>query len=423
MKKTLTYILLFAPAVLFAQDRKTLTLEICQQAALHSNQLIKNTERLVEVAKLDLKASKAAALPGVSLVGTGLYGFSPLLPALPPFWSAPLNNLYAGGLHISQPIYSGGRLRSAAGLATVGLNARNLSICMTADSLLLSVSVKYWQLVGIQEQQKKLRANVRLLESLLKLQRELHEQGMVAQNDKLKIAVQLSKLTVAMLKAEHARIATLQDLCSIAGLDYDENMHMSDTLGKSTPAGPLAPDPSILFPRRLQLSAYAVDIARLELNNKRGAMYPAIAGNFTAAQVGSFGGGGKGHFLPVASVGISVPLSAWWADGRANVRKAEWLVTIAQAGQSLLFKTLKLELNKSWYACVEASAEIKLAEELVAQSAENYRVLQDGYRSGVASVSELIEAQVLHQEAQVQLVMALAGFEVCMAGYQFLLRN
>jgi outer membrane protein len=68
------------------------------------------------------------------------------------------------------------------------------------------------------------------------------------------------------------------------------------------------------------------------------------------------------------------------------------------------------EWNESWY-------QIKLAEKTSEQARENLRVTDDNYHSGLVSVSELLEAQAILQQADSGLTASRCNYRIKKAKY------
>ena len=72
---------------------------------------------------------------------------------------------------------------------------------------------------------------------------------------------------------------------------------------------------------------------------------------------------------------------------------------------------LRLAITKSWYDLSDAYKQIEFAQENIDLAEENLRVSRDNYNSGLSSLSDLLDAQRLYQQAETELVTAYANYE------------
>lgn len=74
-------------------------------------------------------------------------------------------------------------------------------------------------------------------------------------------------------------------------------------------------------------------------------------------------------------------------------------------------------MKKAWQDLVDGYKQVSLSEETRAQAEENMKVNNDGYYNGLITVSDLLEAQALLQQAKDQLTDAKMNYRMKVVDY------
>ena len=75
-------------------------------------------------------------------------------------------------------------------------------------------------------------------------------------------------------------------------------------------------------------------------------------------------------------------------------------------------------MQKSWNDVEEAYQQLGIAQRSIEQAEENLRLNLDYYRAGTSKMSDLLEAQMLYQQAQDRRVEAWADYQTKMLEYR-----
>ena len=76
--------------------------------------------------------------------------------------------------------------------------------------------------------------------------------------------------------------------------------------------------------------------------------------------------------------------------------------------KSQLSDQVKLQVNKSYQQFVVAKQKINVLRNSIQQVNENYKIVESNYKNNLATVQELLDADVLHFQAKVQYEFAKA---------------
>ncbi|EHQ28882.1 TolC family protein [Mucilaginibacter paludis] len=402
------------------------SLEQSKQAALAYSNAIKNGQLSISSAEAGLKAAKANYLPSVSGTGVALYGFKDIVPAIPGLLNKGISNIYTGALMGTQSIYAGGKIVTSNQLAALQVETSKILARQSADSVLLLTEQKYWNIVNLQEQSKTIKANETLLNSILKIQKDMLASGLVARNDLLKVKVQLSQLMVNKSKLNNGRMLALFDFSVYTGMPFDSLMVMQDTLNKAVnPVLPgINPDTVLSNINSYRLLALQVKSSSLQTRLTKADNLPSLSVGLSASQLGSFNGAFSSSFTPLAFGTLSIPISEnLWGGNRQKVKQRKLSEQVARNNLRDGSNQLQVGILKYWYDLKDALTQISYAKDNLVQAEENLKVNHDNYKAGLNSVSDVLDAQAAYQQAEVTLNTALTDFQAKKAAYDYATGN
>jgi len=421
MKTFLLSIFIFTCLQAGAQQH-IISLQESKQAAIAYSYTLKNGELRISSAKTDVVAAHSDYFPSVSATGVGLFGFKDFVSAMPPLLEKGINNFYLVGVTGKESLYAGGKIKTGNQLAALQLQVSQIRKKQSADSVILLTEQKYWNLVNIQEQQKTILVNEAFLNSVLKIQKDMLQSGLIARNDLLKVRVQLSQLLVNKSKLQNGRRVALLDFSMYTGIAFDSLMVMQDTVNKnSTPVLPaLQPDTNLTRNANYQLLTKRIDGEKLQTRLANGDNLPSLAIGLSASQTGSINGGIGSNFVPASFVTLSIPLSnGLWGRGKQKVRQQRINEQIAQNDFHDGQNQLKVGIMRYWYDLQDQLTQISYAKDNLEQATENLKVNQDNYKAGLATISEVLDAQTAYQQASSTVATSFADFYVRLAIYNY----
>jgi outer membrane protein TolC len=113
---------------------------------------------------------------------------------------------------------------------------------------------------------------------------------------------------------------------------------------------------------------------------------------------------------------VSVPLSDWWGGSHAiKRRKIEQLKAQEQLTDNA--QLLKIRMQKAWNDVQEAFQQVALARQGVEQAEENLRLNRDFYKAGTCTMNDLLQAQLLYQQARDKRTDAFAAYQNSLLDY------
>ena len=321
---------------------------------------------------------------------------------------------YRARLDLQWPIYSGGRAGALVHAARAEGAAAGADLVAARADLRLEVTRAFWALATARESEAVLNRSVESLDAHLRDVRSRLEQGLVPPNDVLSAEAQRSRGRVLALEARNLRASVEADLRRLIGDDG------TVPLVPETPPGTPPPpaDPAALIQEALGLRPER-EALRERVAAARARQAAAAAGRHP--QVGL--GGGYDYARP--NPRIFPRLDAWenswdvsvnvswslWDGGRRRAESAEAAaasrVIEARAGE--FDRQIALEVRQRWLEADSSRAAIEAAADGVRAALEARRVLRERYAAGVATSTEVLDAETALLQAELDHTRALSN--------------
>lgn len=446
MRTRYTILAISAVASLFSlHAQEVLTLEQCREMALKYNKDMAASGKQTESARYMAKSYWGNFFPNFTANGNGLYSTldgslniaGGNLPVFMPgtageflpnggfayFPGTDLNYkmkaLYLGGVQVEQPIYMGGKIRSAYRMSLLGKEMAQINERLTATEVIVKTEEAYAQRVKAQEMKRVAEKYHALLTELMKNVESAYRHGLKSQNDVLKVQVKLNESELANRKAENAlRLATM-NLCHCIGKPLDADIRTSDELPAVSPDFQMQVADITARPEYNILNKQ-VSIAREQVKLNRSELLPHIGvqGAYTymhGLEVNDRPLFDKGNF----SLLLNVSLPLFHFGERSNkVRAAQAKLEQARLEQENMNEQMLLELTQATNNLDEAWLENELAKRSLQQAEENMRVSRNQYEVGLETLSDHLEAQALWQQAYETKVDASFQLYICYLKYR-----
>ncbi|MDR2140148.1 MAG: TolC family protein [Tannerella sp.] len=437
------------------QAQSRLTLDSCRMLALNNNRQARSAHMQLRKAEYEVKAYRANFLPRIFAQGLYLFSSSdyryrkpyPLFDAgaltdamnrtpMPDwekqFWGQVFSkanmdldiwlkphHVSLSGLRFEQPVYLGGKITAAYKTAKIGRQMAQLNIARSEAEVILNTDRAYWEYVKIREL---LSAAQQYREAVRRVADDAGhgvETGTVAENDRMKAQVKLGEARVQVREAENGLRLARMHLCMTVGLNLFDAIEPVDTLPDALPTAlpDHIPDVGVrveyaLLHKELEWKKQQVALARSEFMPQLtlGGGYNYLNGLF----VNDTKLFDKASFSALLS--LKIPLTQW-IEGNNRVRSAQADVSLAEYRMQESADLLRLEMVKAWNTWDEALLKTSLARDEYLQAQENLRVVKDRYELGLETVSRLLEAQALRQEARSRHIEARASLRIAETDY------
>ena len=330
-----------------------------------------------------------------------------------------IHNVFFGAITLTQPIYMGGKIVAMNRLAhAAGQAARELENA-EAENVIYAVDAAYWQVVSLKAKERLAESYVELLDSLSRDVHLMLDAGVATRSDVLSVDVKLNSANVDLTKVKNGLVLSRMALAQVCGLPVHTTFTLEDENSDTTL--PSSIDESIdsynindVYATRPDLRAleFAVKAATEQKNAERSSMLPKIAliGSYEFSNPNMYDGFKK-NFKGAFSVGAMVSIPIWHWGGNYNKYKAAQADEISRQLQLEDARQLvDLQVNQATFKTQES---FKTYHMTVTKADENLRSASLGFREGVATADNVMEAQTAWLKAHSEQVDALIEVEMC----------
>lgn len=398
-----------------AQEKKTLSLDEAVQLGIQNSKNLKIDAAKIEEATADLLEAKNRQLPELKVSGS--YMYLPIKPnvdiklqGLSGGAGGPeVHQVLYGSANLSVPIYSGGRIKYGIQSAKYLVEASKLSTENDKIAIAYNVAQAYNNLFkanqSIKVFEENLAASQKRDETFLKMENN----GLIARNDRLKANLQTSNIELQLLEAKNnynianINMDLLLGLPETTELEVDENY-----IEEGSDVKPVDFYVTEARENRKDLQALAQQRKAAELGSKaaKAENLPSIAftGGYVAADIPKF--------LTVynainVGIGVSYNLSNLWKEN-SSLRQSQAREKQLAATDELLNDNIKLDVNREYQNTDYSKKRIAVFEKSAEQANENYRITKNKYDNGLATMTELLDADAAQIAANVGVINAKA---------------
>lgn len=418
--KKISLILCMTCCFLIATAQRSLSLQQLKDSALKNNIAIRSAKYNVDAAQHQRKEAFTKYFPSIS--GTGLWFnankgmaqttinpaevMSPelgaaLVQSLPaeavaalanPISISMMKNGTIGSLMATQPVFAGGQIFYGNKLAKVGEEVSRLQLQLSENEVEKTTEQYFWQLASLQEKMKTVEAVETLLDDIYKDVDVAVRAGLILRNDLLQVQLRQNDVASQKLKLQNGLSLVRMLLSQYCGLrdtsfvityqtDTPENVQRSIFNVQSLP--------------EYQLLDKQVEATRLQQKIAVGQNLPTVA---VGAGYNYHNLLDNNHTFGMIFATVSVPISDWWGGSHTIKRKK---IEHQKAQEQLVdnAQLLQIRMQNAWNGVEEAYQQLLLAQRSIEQSEENLRLNRNFYKAGTIKMSDLLEAQMLYQQA------------------------
>jgi len=310
-----------------------------------------------------------------------------------------LDRVYGAGLFAQQPIFMGGRIVNSYRLSKVGLEASEIQKEQSAYQVEKQTEEYFWKLVQLQEKMKTVKALQERLNSVMHDVTTAVKAGLKERNDLLQ--VQLKQNELEKNEADLTNNIELLKMLLAQYMGVESNsfeINAPDITNASSDILTLRQDhqTALHSTPEYRLMEKNVEAKKLEKDLAVGASLPTVAlgASYT---YNDFYDVKKTSTASIFAT-VSVPITDWWGGSHAIKRK-KMAEKIAKEEMTSNSEKLVILMQKNWNDVVTAQKQVDISKKSIEQSKENLRLNTVYYKAGTNSISDLLEAQQLYQQA------------------------
>ena len=309
----------------------------------------------------------------------------------------------------------GGQIYNGNQLAKIGTRAAKLQEALAESEIRKNTETYYWLIVSLKEKLKTLAEAEKQVEAIYSDVQVAVEAGVAVKNDLLRVELEKKKLLSNRLKLENGiSVAKLMLARQMNRDNADFDLAEAD-LSQVTPPESYAISADDGVERRAESKLLAIsrEAAEKERSMERGKVLPTLAVGASLLYQ---------NLLDAAAVNgvlfasLTVPISDWWSNSYSTAKldlKAQKAAIDEVENKNLI----KVDIDAKWNTLNESFKQIEISRDAIAQAEENLRIQREFYNAGTATLSNLLEAETLRQQAADSYTEAVTGYYTAVCAY------
>ncbi len=424
MKKIILLILI-PISVHYSQTQK-LTLQESIELGLKNSKDLKISQSKLKSSDAKVSEVNSMFLPQLKFMAnyTRLSDNVPPFQVNIPFSPVPINisdpvlDNYNLRLSLQQPLFTGLKLLSSKKSAEYNFTAAKLDYSKEMNEAAMNIHTAFWNFYRANEFRNLLEKSLNQIENHLKDTKNFLDNGLVTQNDYLKLQVQYSNTKLQLIEAEN----TLEVACAVFNkalglpleakteIDVDE-IQIQDSEYEFEELLKEAKQNR----EEIQSLTFRLKAAEENITSARSGWFPNIylTSNYYYSNPNNRFQPLKNQWNDTWDVGLTLNWDIWdWGLTSSRTTQAEELSVQTQASLEKLTDNIEVEVYQSYLNLVKSKEKVEVSKLSLEQATENYRITSEKYKEQLATSTDLIDAEVSQVQAETNLISSLIEFNL-----------
>ena len=328
------------------------------------------------------------------------------------------------------PVYLGGKIKNEEKKAEIETEISKLKIKKNERELRMQIITAYLQVLHLQEQQHLISDKMHEDSANIKQTEIFKKNGLVTYNEVLRTQLQLSNHKMSFSELDNEISIIEHQIKTVLSLPEVQEIHVqtNDLFTNTEHLGIV--DQMVLEAMEnnesLKIAKEDLDLKQLDKKITKANVLPKIiAGGEYGLNYPNF------MFFPpeehlyrfgMVGVNITVPLSNFFKN-KQKMQIADQKIEIAKLEIEEREEQITHEVFTAKKRLDESLDKIKIAEEAIHQSKENYRIVKTKYANKLSLITELIDADNAYLEAQSNLISLQINKQLKYYQLQYVLGN
>ena len=398
----------------------------CRRLALANNEQVTQADNELRRAQLEKEIAFTSYLPKIDGMASAVY----MVPDLDMMgMELQMRGMYMAGLTLTQPLYTGGKIRTGNKLARIGVECAEQNNRKTRMQVIADADNAYWTYISVRSKVKMLETYGAQMDTLLGQVETAVRAGMGTENDLLRISTKRSEITYQLQKARNGADLCRLALCNVTGLPFESMIIPTDTA--ISVAEPAAMDGDISMRPELALLQKQVEAGEQQVKIARADMLPSVALSAGYTYYGNVKLNGmnvdaQGNYIPFTQkfqdgiglimASVSIPI-LHWGENTKKVKKAKIELHNAQLDLQRNTRLLGIEARQAMQNVADGYNMVLTARQGCMQADENLRVMNEKYRASMCTLTDLLDAQSQWQQSQSNRIEAVTQYKIYQTEY------
>jgi len=390
-----------------------LTLGEALQLAAQNNLALRKQAQKQKQADLDLAIKRGQRLPSVEVSATALYATELAqfeFPFALPGGQQPSVELHLFdrkelSVGVRQPIFTGWRLSTQVALAQTAQSSEQNRFALLQQQTAYQVYLLFYQAENFKKENQIQRASMARLGTQLGQVRDLFRNAQALAYDTLQVFNQTLQIGIQVEQTQ--RDLRLLNLQMSRLLDLPEVRPLAELTLPALPAALMSPDSMKQIARQQRPEVYSVNLAQqaaqLQRKLARSNYFPEIGAEaryyYAKPGVNPF----ANAWMDYGTLGVNLQWNLWrWNQDRNRMQTAAVEYNRLQLEEKELLRSIDYEVERSYEDMNLAAQQNRLAQRLLAQQQERYRIVTTQQRQGLATTNDVIIAESDLTQAELQ---------------------
>jgi len=323
-----------------------------------------------------------------------------------------IHNVFTGSVSVVQPIFMGGKISAYNKITRYAEDLAKTMNQTDVQDVILKVDVAYWQMVSLAGKYDLSKNYVNMLKQMDKDMQAMITEGIATRADGLSVKVKLNEAEMTLVKVENGMQLSRMLLAQLCGLPIDEQIVAKDeelmTLRNTNYSLGYGVDEAFANRPELKSLDLAAKIYKKKESIVFADMLPTVAliGNYTVSNPNSFNGFQK-KFAGSWNVGIMISIPIFhFGENKYKLRAAQAETRIKQLEFDEAKEKIELQVNQARFKLKEANKKLIAANKNKESAEENLRYANLGFKEGVISTLNVMEAQTAWYKAKSEVIDA-----------------
>lgn len=313
-------------------------------------------------------------------------------------------------IDFTQPLYEGGRIRYAIRRADLQTHAAELQTATDRADVKLDLLEQYMSLFSLYKQREVLMRNIEESEQRLKDICQMKKEGLITNNDVLRSEMQLTNDRLSLTETENSLVLVSQQLDILLGVD-EHRLLLPDTslLHRAIALQPYDDyvEEAYLNDPAMRLLRKQTEIAQNEVRLTKAELLPSVslyASNTLARPVSRTMADMYNNNWNIG-LSVSYPLSSLYKNNH-RVKESKLAVQVTRNAEEQKKQQVRVTVRTAFLRHREALKQVEALKLSVRQAEENYRIMQNRYLNQLAILTDLLDANTVRLNAELQLTSA-----------------
>lgn len=459
MKRVFLYFLFyifFLNAISFSGEVKHFSLQQAIETALKNNKELKELEKNILISEAKIKEAKAQKklsfglqgnyriteketlmksirykeyLPvnikmppvgeGELLVPAPLSPYSYLIPANPEVYETPMSEKKQKGLTLSAslPIWTSGKLEGIIKSANLSKEMDILNFKKMKNKVIFEVKQAYYNCLLSNEFVNVCKEDLVKAEEHYNAAKKKYELGMIAKFDVIRAEVEKASAEENLTKAKKLQKLAKMNLNNLLGLSLDDEIILEDKLEIHKVNYNFDECLSYALKERKEIEQLQLAEDQARISAKISRLLPTV---------------GIKVDYPIRSTGSLYSQERVWSgvvfldyplfdsgSSSAKVSQAKESENKIRISKERLLDGIKLQIKEAFLSLQEAEKRVETSQVILKQADEALRMAEIGYKEGVTSNLELIDARISKTKAKLNYIQAIFDYKIAEAKLLF----